>query len=58
MAGIKAAEILDGKNPSDIAIEPMKELKITINTDVQEKLGIELPDDILDEAEKVTGGVN
>lgn len=58
MAGIKAAEILDGKNPSDIEIEPMKELKITINTKVADKLGIKIPESILDVAEKVTGGVN
>lgn len=58
MSGYKAAEILDGKKPSDIPIEPMKELKITINTDVAEKLGIKVPDDILESASKVTGGVN
>lgn len=58
MAGYKAAEVLDGKNPSDIPIEPMKELKITINTDVQDKLGIKVPEDILNAAEKITGGVN
>lgn len=58
MAGIKAGEILDGKKPSDIKIEPMKELKITINTKVAEKLGIKIPEKILSEAEKVTGGVN
>lgn len=57
MAGLKAAEILDGKKPSEIAIEPMKELKITINTDVADKLGIKIPNDILEAAEKVTGGV-
>ena len=58
MAGIKAAEILDGKKPSEIKIEPMKELKITINTEVAEKLEINIPEDIQSAAEKVTGGVN
>ena len=57
MAGYKAAEILDGKNPQDIEIETMKELAITVNTDVAKKLGITIPQNILDSAKKVTGGV-
>lgn len=58
MAGYKAALILDGKDPSDIKIETMKELAITINTDVADKLKITIPDDIKAEATLVTGGVN
>lgn len=58
MAGYKAAEILDGKKPSDIKIESMKELAITINTDVAKKLNITIPEDIKSEATLVTGGVN
>lgn len=57
IAGYKAAEILDGKNPQDIEIETMKELAITVNTDVAKKLGITIPQNILDSAKKVTGGV-
>ena len=57
MAGYKAAEILDGKNPQDIEIETTKELAITVNTDVAKKLGITIPQNILDSAKKVTGGV-
>ena len=57
MAGYKAAAILDGKNPQDIEIETMKELAITVNTDVAKKLGITIPQNILDSAKKVTGGV-
>ncbi len=57
MAGYKAAEILDGKNPQDIEIETMKELAITVNTDVAKKLGITIPQNILDLAKRVTGGV-
>ncbi|MBE6050676.1 MAG: ABC transporter substrate-binding protein [Clostridium sp.] len=57
MAGYKAAEILDGKNPSDIEIESMKELELTINTDMAKKLNIEIPKDLEATAKKVTGGV-
>lgn len=58
MAGYKAAKILDGKNPSDIPIETMEELKITINKDVVEKLNITVPSDIKEKAKFVTGGVH
>ena len=58
MAGYKAAEIFNGKKPSEIPSETMKELKITINTDAAKKLKITIPDDIDKIATKVTGGVN
>lgn len=58
MAAYKAVEILEGKNPSDIEIETMKELAITVNTEVANKLKITIPDDVLKDAKKVTGGVN
>ena len=35
----------------------MPELAITINTDVADKLGIKISEDILENATKVTGGV-
>lgn len=57
MAGDKAVQILDGKKPSEIPTETMPELAITVNTDAAEKLGITIPDDVLKDANKVTGGV-
>lgn len=57
-AGYKAAEILDGKKPSDIEIETLKDKTFTINTDVAKKLNVTIPDDIASSAKKVTGGVN
>lgn len=57
MAGEKAALILDGKKPSEIPVETMPELATTINTDVADKLGIKISDDILENATKVTGGI-
>lgn len=58
MAGYKAAAILNGEEPSNIEIEAMKELAITVNTDVAKKLNITIPDDIMKVAKTVTGGVN
>ncbi|MDD7793291.1 ABC transporter substrate-binding protein [Clostridium sp. 'White wine YQ'] len=57
-AGYKAADILGGKKPQDIEVGYFTDLKVTINTDAAKKLGITIPDDILKDAEKVTGGVN
>lgn len=56
-AGYKAAEVLGGKNPSDIEITTLSDMNISINTDVAEKLNITIPEDILTKATKVTGGV-
>lgn len=56
-AGYKAAEILDGKKPSEIEISTLSEMTFTINTDVAEKLNIKIPDNIAKDAKKVTGGV-
>ena len=56
-AGYKAVYILEGKKPSDIEITTLSEMAFTINTDIAEKLGVTIPEDILKDAKKVTGGV-
>lgn len=56
-SGYKAVEILEGKSPSDIEITTLSEMSFTVNTDVAEKLGIQIPNEILNSAKKVTGGV-
>ena len=57
-AGYKAADVLNGKKPQDIEVGYMTDLKVTVNTDAAAKLGITIPEDVLKDAEKVTGGVN
>ena len=56
-AGYKAAEVLNGSNPSDIEISTLIDMSVTINTDVVKKLNITIPSDIDVKANKVTGGV-
>jgi putative ABC transport system substrate-binding protein len=56
-AGVKAAEVLDGKKPSDVEISTLSDMTFTINTDVAKKLNITIPSDIEANAKKVTGGV-
>ena len=55
-AGYKAAEVLDGKKPSDVEITTLSEMSFTINEDVAKKLNITIPEDIDKDAKKVTGG--
>lgn len=53
IAGAQALAILeDGEDPADMAIEylPEDKLTITVNLEAAEKLGITIPDDILEEA--------
>lgn len=56
-AGAKAAEVLDGKKPSEVEITTLSEMSFTINTDVAKKLNITIPSDIEANAKKVTGGI-
>ena len=51
-AGFKAAEVLDGKKPSDVEITTLSEMSFTINTDVAKKLNITIPSDIEANAKK------
>lgn len=50
--GEMAADILSGKaKPESMAIQSLKEMKITVNEKVAKKLGITIPQEILDKAE-------
>jgi putative tryptophan/tyrosine transport system substrate-binding protein len=53
----KAVEIIDGKKPEEIEISTLSDMSITINTDVAARLGITIPEDINNMANKVTGGI-
>ena len=56
-AGLKAAEVLSGKKPSEVEITTLSEMSFTINTDVAKKLNITVPKEIEANAKRVTGGV-
>lgn len=55
--GLMAAEVLNGKAVSELPITTLSELSIVVNTDAANKLNIQIPEDILSKAKKVTGGV-
>ena len=50
-----AAQILDGESvPAEMPIQDPSELKLVINTDAVENIGITIPQELLDQAEMVT----
>jgi len=55
--GLKAVEIINGKEPKDLPITLLEEMELIINTDAVKKLNITVPSDILEKADTVTGGV-
>lgn len=58
-SGIQAARLVDriirGENPADIPFERYSKLTIGLNTDVARKLGIHLPQTLVDKATQITG---
>lgn len=55
-SGKKAVEILKGKKPSEIPVTMQENFKIALNEKTMKNLNIEIPKDILERAEKITGG--
>ena len=58
-AGQMAAQILDGKAvPAEMPIQGPSDLKLVINTDAVEQIGITIPDELMKKAELVTTQTN
>ena len=54
-AGVMAAQILDGESvPAEMPIQDPSELKLVINTDAVENIGITIPQELLDQAEMLS----
>ncbi len=51
--GQMAAEVLEGTEPSELAIAGADNLNISVNKSTAEELGLEIPEDVLQEAEQV-----
>lgn len=54
--GLVAVDVLNGKNPKDIPVTTLKDTELEINTDTAQKLGIEIPQDLMARAKLVKGG--
>lgn len=53
-AGVMAAKILSGENtPAEMPVQSPSEFTLVINEDAVEILGIEIPDELMEEAELV-----
>jgi putative ABC transport system substrate-binding protein len=48
-----ALEVIAGKDPAEMPIQKQKEMSVVINKKAAEFLGIEIPEDILKDAEIV-----
>ena len=57
-AGYKAVKVIEGMVPSEIKIEKSSDMTVTINSDVAKRINIEIPKEIEENAQIVTGGVN
>ena len=53
--GLMAVDIIEGKDIKDIPVEGTKETEFTINKDIADKLGINLPEDLVKDAVMVEG---
>lgn len=53
--GLMAVEIIEGKEIKDIPVSSTVDTELTINKDIADKLGISLPDSIINEAVIVEG---
>ena len=51
--GSMAAKILNGADPSDIAVESSDELKLYINKSSAEKIGLKIPENLLESADTI-----
>ena len=54
--GLMAIEILEGKKIGDIPVLGAEETELTINEDIANRLGLTLPEDILENAVIIEGG--
>ncbi|MBF8982818.1 ABC transporter substrate-binding protein [Lutibacter sp. B2] len=54
--GITAVEVLNGKEPKDLAVTTLKDTQLVINEDIAKKLKIEIPKEIKENAEFIKGG--
>lgn len=54
--GLMAVEIIEGKVPSELPLQTLKDTQLVINKDSAKKLGINIPDDIMKSAVVVGDG--
>ncbi|MFP4017536.1 MAG: ABC transporter substrate binding protein [Halanaerobiales bacterium] len=51
--GDMAVEIIEGKNPGEMSVRTMSDMDIYINKTTAEKIGIEIPDSIMEDAAEI-----
>ncbi|GAB3525672.1 ABC transporter substrate-binding protein [Arthrobacter monumenti] len=51
--GMMAIEILEGADPATMPIETLEDIQLVINTKAAERMGVEVPQELLDQADRV-----
>lgn len=51
--GMMAVEVLEGADPATMPIETLEDIQLVINTKAAERMGVEVPQDLLDQADQV-----
>lgn len=51
--GEMALKILEGEDPAEMAIETLEDIELSVNTAAAERMGVELPQSLLDQADHV-----
>ncbi len=51
--GEMALRVIEGEKPADMAIESQKDLDVVVNLGAAERMGVEIPQDIIDKAKEV-----
>ena len=54
-AGVMVARILEGAKPADMAVETTDKLDLFVNPEAATKMGMTIPDDVINAAQKVIG---
>ena len=55
-AGLVAARVMRGENPAEIPFQPVQKTRFVINLDAARKLGLEIPEHLVRQADDVIGG--
>lgn len=51
--GMMAVEVLDGTDPGTMPVETQEQIELVINTAAAERMGVEVPQELLDQADEI-----
>ena len=51
--GEMAIKILEGENPAEMPVETLEDIELSINVSAAERMGVDIPQELLDQADNV-----